>query len=253
VETFTLYGGQVTLQYDDAKHKYVAIEQADGRVIVPPSITTVLGVINKPALVQWAVNCAIDYLRNCLCEGEFSTEDIDRFLDEAKYAHRFVKQQAADIGSEAHNWLEAYWRAKLFDIQGPDELPENQQVRNCVEAALKWIDSHKITPLLIERALYSRKHEVAGRMDKLAFVDGRLSVVDWKSSTGLWPEYVLQTSAYAKIYEEEMGVVVEDRWLVKLGKYDGEFQAKQFTKEECDKDFEAFLGAVAVYKRLQQL
>jgi len=210
VEEFALYGGKVTLKYDDAKHKYIAVEE-DGTIIVPPSITTVLGVVNKPALVQWAVNVAINHLRSRLFDGgEFEVEDVERFLDEAKYAHKFVKQEAADIGSAAHRWLEDYWHQKIRAAESGEvfavpPLPEDPQVRNCVEAAVKWIEEHDIRPLVIEKPLYSRIHKVAGRMDKLAVVDGRLVVVDWKSSTGLWDEYRFQIAAYLFMYEEETG------------------------------------------------
>jgi hypothetical protein len=259
MEEFSLYGGKVILKYDDARHKYVAVEQ-DGTVVNAPSITTVLSVVNKPALMQWAVNCAIDHLRARLYDdGEFTVEQLEKFLDEAKYAHKFVKQAAADIGTAAHRWLEDYWHQKKMAVESGEvfavpPLPEHPQVRNCVEAAIKWIEEHDIKPLIIEKPLYSRIHQVAGRMDKLAMVDGRLAVVDWKSSTGLWPEYLLQIAAYASIYMEEFpDQQVEDRWLVKLGKYDGEFQAVKFGKADLDADYEAFLAATKLYKRLQTL
>jgi hypothetical protein len=259
VDSFVLYGGKVTLQYDDAKHKYVAVEE-DGRIIPATSVTTVLSVVNKPALIQWAVNQAIDHLRSRLYDGgEFDVDDLERFLDEAKYAHKFVKQEAADIGNGAHHWLEDYWLQKMKAAESGEDfavppLPEHPQVRNCVEAAIKWIEEHDIKPLIIEKPLYSRVHQVAGRMDKLALVDGRLAVVDWKSSTGLWPEYILQTAAYASIYMEEFPEKqIQDRWLIKLGKYDGEFHAERFGRADLERDYEAFVAAAKLYKRMQEL
>ncbi len=250
-ETFLLYGGKVKLEYHDKKHKYVAVEE-DGRVIDAPSITTVLGVINKPALVQWAVNQAIQHLRSCLYGSpELSYEDIDRFLDEAKFAHWRVKQEAADIGSEAHQWLEDYWFARMTGSP-PPALPDHELVRNCCLAAKKWIDGQVIEPLIIEKPVYSRIHRVAGRLDKLARVNGKLSIVDWKSSTGLWPEYYLQTAAYAKIYEEETGEAIECRWLIKLGKYDGEFKAVCI-ETGLQEDYDAFLAALTVKRRIAEL
>jgi hypothetical protein len=255
VEEFSLYGGKVTLFYEPGKHKYTAVEE-DGQRIKAPSITTVLQIVNKPALVQWAVNCAIDHLRSRLYDGgEFSPEDFELFLDEAKYAHKYVMREAADIGTAAHEWLESYWKAKM---QGLGELippmPEQTEVRNCCEAAIKWIEENDIKPLIIEKPLYSRVYKVAGRMDKLAIVNGRLAVVDWKSSTGLWPEYMLQTAAYASIYMEEFpDQRIEDRWLVKLGKYDGEFTAVLLKRPELEQDWQAFCAAITLDRRIKQL
>lgn len=260
MEEFKLYGGRVLLRYDDAKHKYVAVEE-DGSVINAPSITTVLGVINKPMLMQWAVNQAINHLQSRLFDGgEFSELDISLFLEEAKYAHRAVKEKAGSIGTAAHNWLEDFWHQKMQTTASGETfaippLPEDPQVRNCVEAAIKWMAAHDIKPLLIEKPVYSRIYQVAGRMDKLARIDGRLAVVDWKSSTGLWPEYKLQTAAYASIYMEEFPEQkIEDRWLVKLGKYDGEFEAICIPgSEEIALDYDAFVAASVLRKRLQAL
>jgi hypothetical protein len=258
MEEFSLYRGEVILRYDDVKHKYVAID--DKQIINAPSITTVLKVINKPALVPWAVNQAINHLKSRLFDGgEFEPEEIDHFLDEAKHAHQQVKQEAADIGTEAHHWLETYWRQKQnAAVLGTEFIeplrPNHLLVANCVNAATKWIDEHHIQPLIIEKPVYSRQHQVAGRLDKLAIVDGRLAVVDWKSSTGIWAEYVLQTAAYAAIYMEEFPEQkVLDRWLVKLGKYDGEFEAKCFGPADLDKDYAAFVAALTLQRRLKEI
>lgn len=258
MEQFSLYGGKVILQYEPGKHKYTAIEE-DGSIIPAPSITTVLGVINKAALLQWAVNQAINHLRARLYDGgEFDVEDLERFLDEAKYAHKFVKQEAADIGTAAHNWLETYWHQKMKAAESGEDfaippLPEHEQVRNCVEAAIKWIESQDIVPLIIEKPVYSRLHRVAGRLDKLALIKGELTVVDWKSSNQIWDEYRFQIAAYLFIYEEETGQVVKGAWLVRLGKADGEFEAKYFSRADLLPDWQAFVAASVLYKRKHEL
>lgn len=258
MEEFKLYDGRVLLRYDDAKHKYVAVEE-DGSVINAPSITTVLGVINKPMLMQWAVNQAINHLQSRLFDGgEFSELDISLFLEEAKYAHRAVKEKAGSIGTAAHNWLEGYWHQKIHASASGETfalppLPEDSQVRNCAEAAIKWMAEYDIKPLLIEKPVYSRIYQVAGRMDKLAWINGVLTVVDWKSSSAIYPEYRFQISAYLFIYEEETGQRVEGAWLVRLGKHDGEFEAKYFSRAELEPDWQAFIAALTLYRRKQVL
>lgn len=256
MESFVLYGGEVEMSFDDVTHRYTVRDKAlPGDKIVPPSITTVLSVINKPALIPWAVNETVNFLRTKLTEGEHTEAEVEAYFEMAKDAHKLTKKAAADIGTQAHNWLEQYWRSKLFpELFKVGDLPEDARVRNCVQAALKWIADHKIEPILIEKPVYSRKYRVSGRMDKLALVDGRLAVVDWKSSKGLWPEYILQTAAYTKFYEEENpDTQPEDRWLVQLGKETGEFHAAKFDRQSLEADFEAFIGALTVYRRLQEL
>lgn len=256
MESFTLYGGEVEMTFNDATHRYtVKDSQHPGVTITPPSITTVLSVINKPALIPWAVRETVDFLRMKLTEGEHTEAEVEAYFEMAKDAHKLRKKEAADIGTQAHNWLEQYWRSKLFPESFKAwELPKDERVRNCVQAALKWIDEHKIEPILIEKPVYSRQYRVSGRLDKLALVDGRLAVVDWKSSKGLWPEYQFQTAAYTKFFEEEDPETrCDDRWLVQLGKETGEFHAARFDRQSLEADFEAFAAAVTLYRRLQEL
>jgi hypothetical protein len=92
----------------------------------------------------------------------------------------------------------------------------------------------------------------------LALVDGKLSVLDWKSSKGCYPEFHLQTAAYVLAWEEEHGVLANEharqvkfRYLVRLGKEDGEFEVTKiprydYKKWKADKD--AFLATLELYR-----
>jgi ATP-dependent exoDNAse (exonuclease V) beta subunit len=50
--------------------------------------------------------------------------------------------------------------------------------------------------------VYSARHRYAGAIDALAYREGELVALDWKTSKGLYPEYALQVAAYAKAIEE---------------------------------------------------
>lgn len=55
-EQYKLYDGQVLLEFDPNKHQYfVDGEQVDG-------CTGILGVLNKPALIPWAVGVCVDFV-----------------------------------------------------------------------------------------------------------------------------------------------------------------------------------------------
>jgi ATP-dependent exoDNAse (exonuclease V) beta subunit len=65
-----------------------------------------------------------------------------------------------------------------------------------------------------EGALYSDKWGVAGRVDCIAEYEGKLSVIDFKTSTKdkkeEWVEnYFIQTSAYCEMYEELYGKAID--------------------------------------------
>ena len=65
-----------------------------------------------------------------------------------------------------------------------------------------------------EENLCSHKWGVAGRVDCIAEFKGKLSVIDFKTSTKEkkeeWVEnYFIQTSAYCEMYEEQYGQSIE--------------------------------------------
>jgi genome maintenance exonuclease 1 len=65
-----------------------------------------------------------------------------------------------------------------------------------------------------EAPLYSHEFGIAGRVDCIAEFDGKLSIIDFKTSgkekKESWIEsYFVQETGYAKMYEERSGIKVE--------------------------------------------
>lgn len=94
---------------------------------------------------------------------------------------------------------------------------------------------------------------VAGICDWFALIDGKVSLPDWKTSKAIYSSYRYQTAAYARAIEEEVGIVVEDRWILRIDKQTGEFEDVRLPREEMQEDFDTFTAAVKLYRREQQL
>ena len=67
---------------------------------------------------------------------------------------------------------------------------------------------------MLEGSLYSDDLAIAGRVDCIAEFDGKLSIIDFKTSSKEkkeeWIEgYLVQETGYAKMYEERSGIKVE--------------------------------------------
>lgn len=213
-----------------------------------PSVTTILKVISKgDGLTQWAVNQSLEYLQDRF-QGELTTEEVSQALLDSKYAHRYKKEEAAGIGTIAHNWLEQYLKGNP-----PELLPDNEAAANSVRAALDWFKQHDYQTISSERRLYSRRHNYAGTCDWLAYVDGHLSIPDFKTSKGIWDEYRFQTAAYQNALEEETGDRIEERWILRFDKETGTFEDLKMPRSEYRKDLKAFLGALAIFKRQKEL
>jgi hypothetical protein len=251
-----LYGGEVLLRFDPRAHSYEVTDR--GRTFRVPSVTTILSVVDKSApLAQWAANCVVDYLRQKIMPGQAYDEiALEMIFEDARFNFRRVSGEAKAIGSLVHDWIERWLKAKTEDRACPP-FPVNEKARRCCEAAMAWVRACEFHPLAVELKLYSRRHRYAGTMDSavggVALVEGQRSIVDWKTSGGIYPEYRLQTAAYAQAYEEMTGEPIEGRWVVRLGKHDGAFEAMHFSRKEQAADFRAFLAAMRLYQHIRTI
>ena len=87
-----------------------------------------------------------------------------------------------------------------------------------------------------EACLYSDKYKVAGRVDCIADYKGKLSIIDFKTSTreriDAWNEnYYIQGSAYAEMFGERTGIIVEQVVILVVTE-DGTVQ--EFIKQKHD-------------------
>lgn len=252
IQSSSLYNGTVRIEFNPATHRYTIYD--GDKVVRVPSVTTILGTLDKSGpLIPWAINQTVDYVQKGLLQDgvyaeAYSATFLETLLAQAKKAARHAKQEAADIGTLAHNWLENYFRGVV------EPLPEAGPAANCVTAGLAWLHEHHVQIIDVERRIYSRRHGYSGTSDMFALVDGKKTCLDWKSSKGLYPEFRFQTAAYVKAYEEENPTErIEQRILVQLGKVTGEFHAITLPRRDNAKDFRAFKGLLAAYNRLQQL
>jgi hypothetical protein len=138
----------------------------------------------------------------------------------------------------------------------------DERAISAVTAALRWMKLHNVRWQETERKVYSRQYKYAGTTDGLCLVDScsdeaccrvpfkdRMSIVDWKSSNYLSIGYLFQTAAYENAYEEEHGVDVEDRWILRLGKSEeeaGRFEPWHLTTEDFAEDFAGYLACLSL-------
>jgi len=249
IESFPLYNGSLQLEFDSRRHSY-RIVHPNGRKFKVPSVTTVLGVISKPALVPWAVNCAVDLCRASIVPGvEHSETFLDEVFKQAKGRARGIKEQAGATGHEVHNWIERYTRG-----EEPVLPSEGSQVRGGVDAFLLWLSQHTVEFIERERAVYSRRNRFSGRLDAVASVDGALALLDYKTSNGVYSEYILQAAgAYPLAYTEETGTRLEKAIILHLRKDDGQFTAHEFDARTLKRAGGAFLSALNLWRQLERL
>jgi len=213
-----------------------------------PSVTTITGLLNKPALYNWYAKITAEYLRGLVLEAiadpsidafDFLKElTTDKIIKAAKAQPGKIKEAAAQKGKKVHKAIEDYFKTGMVKI-GDDIKPQ-------IEKFFSWRYERKLSPIASEHIVYSQKYKYAGTLDlvaKLSFNEHPLPhiyVIDFKTSNGIWPEHKLQLAAYMIAYEEMSGKEIDEGGILRIDKESGETEWHGFSKEELLDYFEEF-------------
>lgn len=164
---------KVTL--DDGKRYYVTPE---GKKY--PSITTMLSYFSKDAIMEW--------------RKKVGHEEANK-----------ISRQASSRGTKLHTIVEKYIRNEDMEIDNPMQL----ELFKSILPYLNNIDNI----YLQEKYLYSNHLRLAGTVDCIAEYNGKLNVIDFKTSSKPkreeWIEnYFVQAAAYAIMFEERYRIPV---------------------------------------------
>jgi hypothetical protein len=188
--------------------------------ILVPGVTTVLGVLAKPALVPWANKLGLQGI------------EVGKYVD-----------SLADVGTLCHNIVECYLTKKEVDYS--DYTP-NQ--RTLAEGAAKkffdWEKKNKFVFIKSELQLVSEKYFFGGTCDIYCELDGKKTLIDIKTSKACYSEHFTQVAAY-KILLEENGYPVEEAKILRIGREEAEgFDIKDIPM--IDVHAEKFLACLRV-------
>jgi len=250
VETYKLYGGKIILQYDDAKHIY----KVNDKIVY--GVTNIVSVLSKPALIYWAVNQAIDYIDLNLEVGK-SIDELQKkqLLEEARVAHKKTTNHSADAGTLIHEWIEKYVKAKIEKKPVP-KRPVSKEMKSAVDGFFKWAKEHKVKLIKSEQKIYSRKYKYAGTLDLEAEVDGKKTIIDFKTGKAIYPEMFLQAAAYLQAKEEENGRYDGGVAIVRLSQKQKDitpFEVKSVSRQNVDKLIKVFLSCLNIYRWKMEL
>ena len=148
-----------------------------------PSVTTVLSDYDKEGIIQW---------RERVGEREAN----------------IISERASIRGNGYHSILEDYILGKSYYKENRSE-----EILKLFNALKNILDANINNIHCVEQALYSDFLQVAGTVDLIAEWQGKLSVVDFKTSLRTkkkeWiKNYFMQKAAYAVMYEDMTGIPV---------------------------------------------
>lgn len=238
--------------FDPAKHVY----KLDGKRMT--GVTTILGVINKPALVGWAANMAVDYIKeNCEYIGNtFEDRDGDYYLvsptelQEARKAHTRKKDARAVEGSDVHAEIETYIKACIEEDGHAVTLLDHEMAQPADSFArfVRWAVDNKVQFLESEKVMYHPEWFVGGTADFVCLIDGKKYVGDIKTQKKIWDRVpFFQMAAYRGMLEQ-MGETDFHGSLIVHLPMEGELETHYSFDYESDLD--GFLSALKLYRLL---
>ena len=180
--------------------RFYSVPDGTGGTVDLPSVTTVLGIIAKPALVYWSANAVANYacdnigtIKDLLDKGD--REGAYRLLKGSPWAQR---DKAAEKGTSVHAIVEKI-------ILG-DESALNISAAEFpfVESFRQFVQDHPTgTFEASEMTVFNLSLGYAGTLDALFRVGSRVGALDWKVRAGKKAEDVsayetelLQVAAY---------------------------------------------------------
>ena len=151
------------------------------------SITTVLGNYNKQAIMEW--------------RDRVGAEEANK-----------ISTKAANRGTKVHKICEDYINNEIPELKMQMMMPDLKElffkIKPIIDEKLGDVYSQ-------EQALYSHKLRIAGRVDLIGMWNGKLSVIDFKTSNKQKEEeniqnYFMQCTAYALMFSELTGMWIDD-------------------------------------------
>jgi len=162
-----------------------------------PGVTTITGVMDKPALVAWANRIGL--------QGIMVREYVD---------------EMATIGTLAHYIVECDCRGEKPDLSdySPNQvsLAENSAIKY-----FEWLKGRKLEVIFSEKPLISEAAQVGGTVDVYGKINGVPTLIDLKTCKACYPEHFTQVAAYAMILREN-GYAVDDVRIIRIGRDESE-------------------------------
>lgn len=192
-----------------------------------PSVTTVLSIINKPALVPWANKLGL--------QG----------INSSKYV-----SETAIIGTVTHKLIELYLKNEPInfkDFECSKEQFEQAQIGfNKFKEWQSYQDECKV--MASELELVSEKYGYGGTIDAIFELNGFLTLVDFKTCNRIFNEHKYQVSAYKELAREN-SYNIEQVVILRVGRDSEEnyFEYVPITDKQLKQGFKVFRAALKLY------
>jgi hypothetical protein len=192
-----------------------------------PGVTTITGQElgwNKGVLINWANKKGL--------EGISTAEYTDNL---------------ADIGTLAHRMILDGLQGDVTDISNysPNQV---KKAENCLLSYHEWAKDKALKPILLEERLVSETYKFGGTPDYYGEVDGKLTLLDYKTG-GIFDEHLVQVAGGYLMLLEENGYKVDSVQILGIPRTDGDsFQKLAFPQFKWQFTKKIFINCLENYK-----
>ena len=165
-----------------------------------PSVTTIIG-FN----LGWNKNLLLGWTRKMMNQG----------IDPIR-----IRDFAAEVGTVAHGLVEQFFTEEMFNIyEYPAEAVTVAQV-----AYNSFLSFESTNDLKMEKSEVPIVHETlmyGGTLDWVGIMNGEKCLIDFKTSTGVYPDHLIQLAAYRELYHYKYGELLGKAYILHMNKTTG--------------------------------
>ena len=140
-------------------------------------------------------------------------------------------KNAGDIGTALHDYAEMEVKGEYY------ELPKDEKILNCYNQFIEWWEQQKYDVTWTEKHFCSEKYLYGGTPDLLV---NENTLIDFKTSKGIYSDYLLQGSAYRQLIEENSNYKIEKFIVCRFPKDNTDTEIREFSVEDLDTAFAYF-------------
>lgn len=179
------------------KHPFRTTGEA-GKFLTSPSVTTILNLVDKPALIQWAADRTLDWALDNV--SLLFVKDKEAATRWGRYRWADARDERAEVGTGIHETIESIhtggWHYPALDDEQTRIMEQWEQLNE------RYIITPHKSEFTIWGGLTGENEDYAGTADGLWDITDTKTgesyenlVIDLKTSKNMWPEHWLQLSA----------------------------------------------------------
>ena len=156
---------------------------------------------------------SVTYVLSYFPKGKF----FENWMKDVGHNSDIIARKAADEGTETHEAIEKFLNGEeLVWIDEYGKAKYNLIVWQMILRFANFWNTVKPRLIATEQHIFSDEYKYAGTIDLVVEIDGKICLLDIKTSNSLHTSYDLQLAAYAQAWNENFDTPIEQTGIIWL-------------------------------------